>query len=71
MISKAEFLALAEAQYAALAALEQSKNFYEHEKRFDEIWVGLGRQVLEGTISEVAANPRKKTSLPAATEKSK
>jgi hypothetical protein len=71
MISKEEFLALAEAQYAALAALEQSKNFYEHEKRFDQIWVGLGRQVLEGTISTVPENPRKKTSSPAATGKSK
>ena len=71
MISKEEFLALAEAQYAALATLEQSKNFYEHEKRFDEIWVGLGRQVLAGTISAVPDNPRKKTSSPAATGKSK
>ena len=71
MITEEAFLDLAKSGYAELAALQQSNNFYEHEKRFDEIWVGLGRQVLEGTISKVPANPRKKTSLPAATGKSK
>lgn len=70
-MSKEEFLALAEARYEALAALKEGTNFYEHEKKFDQVWVELGRQVLEKTISEVPVNPRKKTSLPAATEKSK
>ena len=70
-MSKEEFLALAEARYEALAALKESKDFYDHEKKFDELWVELGRQVLEGTISEVPANARKKISSPAATGKSK
>ena len=62
MITEEAFLALAKSGYAELAALQQSKNFYEHEKGFDQLWVDLGRQVLEGTISEVPENPRKKTS---------
>ena len=70
-MNKEEFLALAAARYEALAALKESKNFYEHEKKFDEIWVELGREVLEQTIDTVPLNPRKKTSLPAATGKSK
>ena len=71
MMSKEEFLALAEARYAELAALEQSKSFYEHEKTFDAIWVGLGQQVLEGTVGKVPTNVRKKTSSKAVTDPSK
>ena len=71
MLTEETFLALAKSRYAELAALQESKSFYEHEKKFDEIWVGLGQQVLEGTISDVPENPRKKTSSPAATGKSK
>jgi hypothetical protein len=71
MLSEEEFLALAKSRYAELSALQEHKTFYEYEKRFDAIWVELGRQVLEGSISEVPSNPRKKTLLPAATEKSK
>ena len=70
-MSKSEFLALAEARYSELAALEQSQNFYEHEKTFDAIWVGLGQQVLEATIGEVPAQARKKSLSKAAMVKSK
>jgi hypothetical protein len=71
MMSKEEFLALAEARYSELAALAHSENFYEHEKNFDAIWVGLGQQVLEATIGEVPAQARKKNSFKAATVNSK
>jgi uncharacterized membrane protein len=71
MMSKTEFLALAEARYSELAALEQSQNFYEHEKNFDAIWVGLGQQVLEATIGEVPEQARKKKSFKAVMVKSK
>lgn len=71
MMSKEAFIALAEARYTELAALEQSKNFYEHEKNFDAIWVGLGQQVLEATIGEVPDQARKKSSSRVATGKSK
>ena len=70
-MSKSEFLTLAEARYTELAALERSENFYEHEKNFDAIWVGLGQQVLEATIGEVPAQARKKSSFKVAMVKSK
>jgi hypothetical protein len=60
MLSEAEFLELARAKYAQIAALEQSKNFYEHEKTFEGVWVELGRQVLEASISAVPVAARKK-----------
>jgi hypothetical protein len=34
-------------------------NFYDYEKAFDEVWVELGRKVLENTIGEVPTNYRK------------
>ncbi len=71
MMSEEEFMALAKSRYAELGALEQSKNFYEHEKKFDEIWVGLGQQVLEATIGEVPEQARKKSLSRVATGKSK
>ena len=70
-MSKEEFLALAEARYSELAALGHSENFYEQEKNFDAIWVGLGQQVLEATIGEVPAQARKKSLSKAAMVKSK
>ena len=71
MMSEEEFIALAKSRYAELASLEESKNFYEHEKNFDAIWVGLGQQVLEATVGEVPQQARKKSSSKAATVKSK
>jgi hypothetical protein len=60
MMSEEEFIALVKSGYADLAALEQSKNFYEYEKNFDASWVGLGQQVLEATSPMVAEQLEKK-----------
>ena len=70
-MSEEEFIALAKFRDAELAALEQSKNFYEHEKNFDAIWVGLGQQVLEATIGEVPEQARKKSLSKVVTGKSR
>lgn len=61
MMTKDEFLALAAEQYDSIASLKEEKDFYTYEKKFDEIWVGLGRNVLEKSISEVPKNHQKKT----------
>ena len=71
MMSEEEFMTLAKSRYAELAALEQTKNFYAHEKKFDQIWVGLGQQVLEVTIGQVPEQARKKSSSRVAMGKSK
>jgi hypothetical protein len=69
MLSESAFLELARAKYAQIAALEQETSFYVYEKTFDAIWVDLGRQVLEGSISEVPQSAQKKSTSKAATAK--
>ena len=60
-MSKEEYLSLASAQYDAIKSLENSPNFYSYEKDFETIWLDLGRQVLEKSLSEVPTNHQKKT----------
>lgn len=60
-MTKEEFLALAEAKYASIRALNAEPSFYDYEKGFDELWIELGREVLERNIGEVPQNHRKKT----------
>ncbi len=59
-MTKEEYLALAEAKYAELQGLQKTKDFYEYEKRFDEIWTELGRQVIGSSISKISQDRRKK-----------
>ena len=67
-MDKKEFLALAEARYEALQALNKLDNFYDYEKIFVELWQELGREVLEKNIGSVPKDRRKKkTSRPWAT----
>jgi hypothetical protein len=60
-MSKEEYLLLASTQYDAIHALQGSVDFYSYEKDFESIWLELGRQVLEKSISEVPTDRRKKT----------
>ncbi len=62
MISKESYLALAAQKYEALKALETQTDFYTYEESFDQLWIDLGRQVLESSISKVGKDKRKKTS---------
>lgn len=68
-MSKEEYIALAAARYEELQGLQKHEDFYRYEAEFDKIWTDLGRQVLEGTISQVPGNHRKKTSSGPGTEK--
>ena len=60
MLSEQEYVDLARTKYEELKKLQQAKNFYEYEKRFDEIWIELGKEVLEKSISDVPGDRRKK-----------
>lgn len=60
MLSEEQFLELARSRYKEIAALEGVKDFYSYEKQFDGLWVELGRQVLEQSISEPPKDRRKK-----------
>jgi uncharacterized membrane protein len=61
MMTKEEYLALAAEKYEALKKLQECTNFYDYEKTFDEIWVDLGRNVLEKSLGGEPKNHRKKT----------
>ena len=60
MMSKEEYLALAEAKYQELQAQKSQPTFYDYEKSFVDIWQDLGRQVLEKSLSQVPKDRRKK-----------
>ncbi len=70
-MTKAEYMALAEARFDALNALQKQPDFYQFEKEFDQIWTDLGRTVLEQAIGAVPKDKRKKTSFAADTANSK
>jgi hypothetical protein len=59
-MTKSEYLAMASAQWDALNALEKEESFYEYEKKFDELWIGLGRTVFERSLSGPVKDRRKK-----------
>ena len=59
-MTKAEYLKIAEEKWEILEKLKTEKSFYEYEKRFDEIMIELGRELLEKSISEVPKDRRKK-----------
>lgn len=59
-MSREEFLALAESRWEAIAALKEEKSFYEYEKRFEDIWLSYGRDVLEKSISDPGESRKKK-----------
>ncbi|HRD80129.1 MAG: hypothetical protein IAE84_01380 [Saprospiraceae bacterium] len=60
-MSKEEYVSLALSHWPELEALDQEKDFYEFEKRFEQIMLNLGRAVMERKVSEVGKDRRKKT----------
>ena len=61
-MTKESYLVLAEAKWGELEQLKSIGDFYNYEKRFAEIWVELGRAVLESSIGEIPNDRRKKKS---------
>ena len=61
-MTKEEYLRLAETKWPELEQLKAAGDFYAYEKRFAEIWLELGRAVLESSVSEVPGDRRKKRS---------
>ena len=55
-----EYLALTRQKYHDLQALKSKPTFYDYEKSFEEIWLDLGRQVLEKSLGQVPLDRRKK-----------
>lgn len=59
-MTKEQFLELAAARYEALNQLGRHDNFYDYEKEFDQIWVELGRDVLEESLGDIPEGRGKK-----------
>lgn len=64
-MTKAEFLLEAATLWDQLKEKEETTaDFYTYEKDFDEMWVKLGRQTLEGSMTrEKTMDRRKKKSI--------
>jgi predicted kinase len=60
MLTKEEYLAIAEKHWASLSTLSSETSLYELEKKFDVAIKELNKDVLEKTLGEVPANYRKK-----------
>ena len=61
MMTKEDFISLALERWPELESLDQEKDFYEYEKRFEQIMLELSRAVLERKVSKVGNDRRKKT----------
>jgi hypothetical protein len=59
MLTEDELVALTRQRYRQLQDLQKTNSFYQHEQQFETIWMDLGREVLEKTISEPPQNRRK------------
>lgn len=70
-LSKAAFLEKASAFYDKLSVnLDDTKqDFYEFESKFDELHTEFGKESLEGIISDLPTNPRKKKSFKRGSDK--
>lgn len=55
-----EYMALARQKYQQLKALKDKPTFYDYQKSFEQIWLDLGRQVLEKSGGPVPGDRRKK-----------
>lgn len=60
MLTEDEYVAIARQKYQAIQALQDKTSFYDYEKTFETIWMELGKQVLEKTISRPREDRRKK-----------
>lgn len=59
-MTKEEYLQLAASKWPELEQLKAEGDFLAYEKRFAEIWVELGRSMLQSSISELPLDRRGK-----------
>lgn len=61
-MTKEEYLELAAAQWEELESLEKETNFYDYEKKFDELMVDLGQKILNKQTEGLSKDRRQKKS---------
>lgn len=63
-MTKEDFLKKAAEKWEELKELKDtSANFHSYEKDFDELWINLGRETLEGSIGVPGSDRRKKKDI--------
>jgi hypothetical protein len=67
-MTREELHALVDAQYDELEAIQQQPTFLAFEREFTQVWTTLGQQVLQASVGQPPANPRKKTVVKPALE---
>lgn len=60
MLTEEQYVALAREEYKHIEALKELDSLYDHEKAFEAVWLELGQQVLQQTISQPPNDRRKK-----------
>ena len=59
-MTRAQLLALVDAQFDDLKALQKEPTFLAYEQKFAQIWTTLGCDVLQATMGQAPENPQKK-----------
>lgn len=59
-MTKEEYLKIAAKNWDCLESLKEEKNFYDYEKKFDSIMIGLGQELLEKSLGEIPIDRGKK-----------
>jgi hypothetical protein len=54
VMTKEEYLAIADSRYEELEKLQAADNFYDYEKGFDKIWQDSGRLYMESYLNETS-----------------
>lgn len=63
-MTKEEFLEKASKEWDKIKETRKNTdNFYDFEKTFDEIWVNLGRETLEGSLEDKKSEDRRKKKI--------
>lgn len=59
-MTKEEYLKLAESKWEALESLKSADNFYDYEKKFEEIMLSLSKEILNEQFRGKGNDRRKK-----------
>jgi hypothetical protein len=63
-MTKEEFLEKASKEWDKIKETRKNTDsFYDFEKTFDEIWVNLGREALEGSLEDKKSEDRRKKKI--------
>jgi hypothetical protein len=60
-MTEEKFLEIARAKYAEIKQLNTAPTFLDYEKGFVDLWMDLGREIVQANLGEPGKDRRKKT----------